>query len=400
MTDGTVQPASESPAAVSAKTAMVFVRDHDSEGVIRQCLSDLSVPAAEFANGGIDAAITALEQRPSPRLLVVDVHGVDDPAARIRDLADVCDPETGVIAIGDVNDIRLYRSLKAVGVVEYFFKPLVRSMVINMCQGILTGSTEQAVSLTGKTIFVVSIRGGSGGTMIAAVTAWHMAEKHKRRVGLIDLDLQYGDAALQLDVAPSHAMEEALDHPERVDELFMERGVIKVSERLGLMASLKGLDQVAAPDENAVISLLGHMQHRYRYVFVDIPPAVAPRLLQLLHLPGTVLLVSTASLACARDVARWREAIGPNSAERTTLHILNKSGASDGLPDEEFVRAAGMAPDITIPFSREIGTASRLGVRGLQNCQALQRGLDPLFRLLSGEALPVVRRSFLRNLLG
>jgi pilus assembly protein CpaE len=142
------------------------------------------------------------------------------------------------------------------------------------------------------------------------------------------------------------------------------------------------------------------MLNRYRYVFVDIPPAVAPRILHLLHLPGTVLLVSTGSLTCARDVARWREMIGPNSAERTTLHILNKSGAADGLPGEEFVRAAGMTPDITIPFSREIGVASRLGVRGLQNCPALLRGLDPLFSQLSGEGPPVVRRSFLRNLLG
>ena len=36
--------------------------------------------------------------------------------------------------------------------------------------------------------------------MIAAMTAWYLAETHKRRVALIDLDLQYGDAALQLDV--------------------------------------------------------------------------------------------------------------------------------------------------------------------------------------------------------
>jgi pilus assembly protein CpaE len=398
MTDVAVQPISGPPAP--ADTAMVFVRDRDSEGVIRQCLTDLSMPTVEFTNAGVDAAITGLKERPSPRLLVVDIHGIDDPAARIRALADVCDPETGVIVIGDVNDIRLYRDLKAAGVVEYFFKPLVRTLVMQACHGVLMGSTEQAPSRTGKLVFVVSVRGGSGGTTIAVATAWHMAETHKRRVGLIDLDLQYGDAALQMNVAPGHALEEALDHPERVDELFLERGMIQVGARLGLMAGLKGLDQVAALDENAVMSLLGHMLHRYRYLFVDIPPAVAPRLLHVLHLPGTVLLVSTASLACARDVARWRETIRPNSAERTTLHILNKSGASDGLPDEEFIRATGMAPDITIPFAREIGTASLLGGRGLQNCPALQRGLDPLFRQLSGEGPPVVRRSFLRGLLG
>jgi pilus assembly protein CpaE len=376
---------------------MVFAGDVDSEGVVRQCLSDLAVPNPEFAAGGINAAIAALTQRPSPRLLIVDIQGKDDPVSRIRELANVCDPQTGVIVIGDVNDIRVYRGLKAVGVVEYYYKPLVRSLVMQTCQDILTGTTTQVRSRDGKLILVVSIRGGSGGTMIAAATAWYLAETHKRRVGLIDLDLQFGDAALQLDVAPTHALKEALDHPERVDELFLERAVIQVSARLGLLAGLEALSGFSEPHEAALMSLLSHMLRRCRYVFVDIPSSLAPGLLHLLHLPGTVVLVSSASLVCARDVARWRAEIGPNSAELTMIHILNKSGANDGLSDEEFVRAVGVAPDIKIPFAREIGTASLLGVRGLEKCATFQRGLVPLFRQLSGEeALAVPAKSWHR----
>ncbi len=382
------------------KSAMVFVRDRDSEGVIRQCLSDLGVKNTTFANGGVDAAISELKEQPSPLLLIVDIHDMEDPVARIRDLANVCEPGTGVVVIGEVNDIRVYRGLKAVGVVEYYFKPLVRSLVMQTCHGILTGTTEQAPARTGKLIFVLSVRGGSGGTMITTSTALYLAEVHKRRVGLIDMDLQYGDAALQLDAAPGAALREALEHPERVDELFMERGVTHVGERLGLLAGMEALNDIFAPDETAVMALLEHMLHRYRYVFVDLPAVVAPRLLRSLHLPGIVVMVSTATLACARDVARWRDKIGPNSAERATLHILNKSGASDGLPDDEFARAVGFAPDITIPFAREIGAASRLGARALQKCSTLQRGLRPLLRQLSGEEPAASRRSRLRELLG
>jgi pilus assembly protein CpaE len=221
--------------------------------------------------------------------------------------------------------------------------------------------------------------------MIAASTAWYLAEMHKRRVGLIDMDLQFGDAALQLDATPTHALKEALDHPERVDALFLERAIIQVGERLGLMAGLENLDDVVLPEEHAIMSLLEHMLHRFRYLFVVVPAAIAPRMLRLLHLPGTILLVSTSSLPCARDVARWRAKIGPNSAERTTIHVLNKSGAANGLSNEEFIRAVGTPPDIVIPYAREIGAASLLGIRGLQKCTALQNGLVPLFRQLSGE---------------
>lgn len=388
------------PLSTVAQTALVFVQDRDSEGVIRQCLSDLGVRSPEIRNGGIDAAAAELKTRSSPRLLIVDVDGIEDAVARVRDLADVCEPETGVIVIGDVNDIRIYRSLKAAGVVEYYFKPLVRTLVMQSCNGILTGSTDQPTSRTGKLVFVLGVRGGVGATTIAVTAAWYLAEHLRRRVGLLDLDLYFGDAALQLDVAPSHALREALDHPERVDELFLERGMTRIGERLGVLAALEPLEEVAAVGEPAVLSLLEHLLHRYRYVFVDVPSSSSPGLAQVLHMPATTLLVSTGSLVCARDVARLRERIGPNSAERTTIHILNKSGANDSLSVEEFGSAAGVEPDIVIPNAREIAAASRLGAKGLQKCSALQRGLAPLLRQLSGEELTTDRRSRLRRLLG
>ncbi len=78
-----------------------------------------------------------------------------------------------------------------------------------------------------------------------------------------------GDAALQFDVTPHHALREALEHPERIDELFLERGVIRVTERLDLLASEEPLDYVTNYNEDALLALLDRLLHSYRYVFVD-----------------------------------------------------------------------------------------------------------------------------------
>jgi pilus assembly protein CpaE len=397
--DSATLPTVDTAFHAAASSALVFVRDRDSEGVIRQCLSDLAIVTCEYKSGGVDDAIAELASRPSPRLLIVDVHGVEDPVARIRALANVCDPTTGVVVIGELNDIRFYRNLKAAGIVEYYFKPLVRTLIMQTFNGIITGNTAQSASNVGKLVVVVSVRGGAGATTIAVTTAWYLAETHKRRVSVLDLDLQFGDAALQLDAQPSHALQEALDHPDRVDELFLDRGIARAGERLGVIASLEPLDETLVPGETAVLSLLERLLRRDRYVFVDIPMTSVPHLMRILYLPGTILLVSSGSLVCARDVARLREKIGPNSAERTTIHVLNKSGASESLSAEEFARAAG-APDIVIPYAREIAAASRLGVQGLKKCAVLQRGLVPLFRQLSGEEPATARKSRLRSLLG
>lgn len=389
-------PISGLAAAEGAPLAMAFAEDRDSEGVIRQALNDLGVPSPHFGQGGIKGAIVELGRRPSPRLLIVDISSADEPTRRIAELADVCEPGTGVVVIGVQNDIILYRDLKNAGVFEYFFKPLSGALVSRACNAVLTGNTEQRALRTGRLIFALGARGGSGATTIAARLAWHLAQTRKRRVAFLDLDLRAGDAALQFDVTPHHALREALESPDRIDDLFLERGVIRVNERLDLLASEEPLDFACDYNEDALLVLLDRLLHSYRYVFVDLPAFDAPRLARALHLPSLLLLVSDGSLAAARDIARWRAFVGVNTAERTTLHILNKADAPGTLPIEEFVRAAGQAPDVLIPFEREVAAAANFGVRRLEECHGFLRALGPALRHISGEPIEPGRSLFER----
>ncbi|AXK82927.1 response regulator receiver protein [Pseudolabrys taiwanensis] len=382
-----------------ATTVQVFVPDTETAATIRQALGSLGVADAEFVSGNAVSATERLSRQPSPRLLIVDVSGLDNPADAIDALAEVCEPNTGVIVVGDRNDIVLYRELKQAGVFEYFFKPVVGTLVTRACSAVLTGNLEaQAPARTGKVVFVLGVRGGVGATTIAVNTAWYLAEARQRWVMLVDLDMQGGDAALQLDVSPSHALREALEHPERVDKLFLERAAIHIDHRIDLLASLESIADPVDVQEAAFRSLLDKLLNRYRFIFIDLPPTVAALLLPALQMPSTCVLVSNASLACARDMARWREWIGPNTPDRSTVHVLNQHGAPGSLPDAEFARAAGRPADIVIPYDKEISTANMLGIKGAQQSMALKRGLAPLLRHLSGEQVapsrPLLRRLF------
>jgi pilus assembly protein CpaE len=393
--------ATRGDAAGSASTALVFVTDANSEGTIRQALGDIGVAneQVEFVSGNVLTATDALARRPSPRLLVVDISGIEQPESRLSELARVCEPSTAVLVVGAQNDIPLYRNLKNAGVAEYFFKPLVRTLVRQTCSGLLTGATVQPAAHSGRLVFFLGVRGGVGATTIAVSSAWHLAETHKRWVMLLDLDIFGGDAALQLDSAPSHALTEALERPDRVDQMFLDRGMIHVTPRLDLLASLEPLGKTSAIDEHAVLSLLNVLLNRYRYVFVDLPVAVASKLPQVLQLPSLCFLVSDASLAGARDTPRWRELLGPNLPDRTTMHILNKNGAAGSLPDDEFTRIIGTVPDIVVPYNREIEAAATLGIKGVQSCAPLRRSLAPIFRQLAGEG-PEPTPSLLARLFG
>jgi pilus assembly protein CpaE len=197
------------------------------------------------------------------------------------------------------------------------------------------------------------------------------------------LDLQNGDAALQLDTQPSHALREALEDPARVDELFLERGVSNVTNRLALLAGLEPLSDQVAPNEDAFVDLLQKLLPHYRYVFVDLPRHTAQTLPKLLHMPSTLLLVSDGGIAGARDVGRWRGKIGQNTSDRSVLHVLNKHGADGDLPDKERLRMIPQ-PEICIRWDRQIMSASTLGTKSVQTSHAILEGMSALSLQLSG----------------
>jgi pilus assembly protein CpaE len=392
-----VAPQTEQPSA--APPAMVYVLDKDSEGVIRQCLNGLGITSPYFGSGGIAGAIADFTRRGSPPLLIVDISGTDDITSALRELSEVCEPSTGVIVIGQDNDIILYRDLKALGVAEYFFKPLVSNLVTRACHAVLTGAPGERAMRTGKLVLVIGVRGGAGATTIATRLAWHLSQVRKRRVMFVDFDLRCGDASLQLDVKAQRALREALEHPERVDDLFLERGVTRVTERLNLLASLEPLDSVITYNEDSVVTLISALLRNYRYVFADLPTERAALLPHILHLPCICLLISDASLASARDISRWRALIGPNGAERMTLHILNKGNARGALPTDEFIRATGAAPDLVIGYEKDVAATANLGIGEVEKCQGFFQALSPILQIISGEPI-TTKQSFFSRVFG
>jgi pilus assembly protein CpaE len=364
---------------------MAFVSDEETAAAVRKAFIDLSLIAANVERAGVDKAISMLGRTHSPRVLIIDISGLDDPLAQLRRLAAVCDPSTTVMVIGERNDIVLYRSLKNLGVAEYFFKPVVPELLERACQVVIAGTVESAAAHTGKLVAIFGARGGVGTSTIAVNIAWHLAETLNRHVALLDLDLHSGDAALQLDVEPSHALREALEHPERVDDLLLARAMTKVTDRLSVLASLEPLTDTIVANEDAALQLIAKLQARHRYVFVDVPHWAGAQLRKVIERANVVVLVGDSTLASAREMARWRELLKTTGPDHTIWQVLNKIGAPGALPEADFIRALGEPLDAVIHFDSEIAKAANLGHPALPACRSLLTGLAPLFRSLAGE---------------
>jgi DNA-binding response OmpR family regulator len=108
---------------------LAFVSDAATEKVLRECLTQLSLANGMILRGGIAKAIETLGAERSPDILIVDISGIDLPISQVDVLAEVCEPGVTVIAIGNRNEIGLYRDLLQAGVTDYIVKPLTSQLI-------------------------------------------------------------------------------------------------------------------------------------------------------------------------------------------------------------------------------------------------------------------------------
>src|SRR5260370_15770303 len=96
-------------------------------------------------------------------------------------IADVCEPGVTVVAIGDRNDVGLYRDLTEAGVADYIVKPLTRELLSKaLAPRTNAGELGRVTLKLGKMIAVTGARGGGGTTTLAVEVAHDLAHPPAR----------------------------------------------------------------------------------------------------------------------------------------------------------------------------------------------------------------------------
>lgn len=316
----------------------------------------------DVRRGNIRAASAALQKMPTPRTLIVDVSGEEQPLVLLGDLSHVVEPDVRVLVIGDREDVTFYRHVtRGLGAMEYL--PLTRDMVARYFGPQIT---RQAVSPQnvhgGLVITVTGVRGGVGATTIAAHLAWHFGITARQHTVLLDPDLHMGSAAMLLDAKSSPGLRTALEAPQRIDELFVERVAQPVSGRLNVLAGEEALGEQPNFAPGAAERLIEALRRRYNLIVADVPFVPMPLYRDLLETAKQRVLVLNPNLAGVRDTLRLLALPnGPMQARRAVV-VLNRLGMPGGLTRKQAEDALKMRVDVVIPdLPRRLGNAATMG---------------------------------------
>jgi len=345
---------------------LAFVSDAATEKALRECLTQLSLAHGMIMRGGIAKAIETLGAARSPNILIVDISGIDLPISQVHALAEVCEPGVTVIAIGDRNEIGLYRDLLHAGVTDYIVKPLTPQLIARaLIQRTSTGEASPIHKKLGTVTALIGARGGVGTTTLAVNLAWHFANRQSRRVALVDLDLQTGDCALAFNIKPTPGLREALVNPTRIDSTLLERVMTPVGHRLFVLSSEEPLRDDLEITAEAVDTLVGALREQFHYIIVDVPRIQATPYWRALGTADFRILVGDQTLRSVRDIVRLRDALGEGDGKQRNGFVVNRfgEGGRHGVTLQEMQHVLGLQPRTVIPFLPSVFAAATNGTR-------------------------------------
>jgi len=355
MSDSTATSTTEAKRATGRPQrlrALAYISDPETEAMVRRVLEEVVKDGIEVRKGDVTTATKQLEKMPSPRALIVDVGSMERPADALDQLAHVCEPDTRVLVVGDRDDLTLYRLLvHEFGVREYLFKPLSRDVIVRFfCPHIVDQPVREAHTRGGRIVAFVGSRGGGGASTVALGVAVYLGSGPHRHTVLADFNPHAGTLALMAGVKSAGGLRAALEAPERLDNLFLERSAVALGERVDLLSSEEALDDAVEVRPEAARKLLDFLRQHYNIVIADVPAMPGPAYRTILEMAHVTIVVAEPTLSSARDTQRIVKLASADQGVQNRLVVLNKLGMPGTLSRKDFEAALGRPVDFVIPY--------------------------------------------------
>lgn len=311
---------------IPRETFAAYVCDPESAERLAPVIAERGWSKDRIQMGGIANAIRAVSVLPSPLYLVIDLSESSDPIGDIHALADICEADTAVLALGLANDVKLFRQILQAGVHDYLLKPAsTETLREAVAELILMTEQEQQQQVnldTQKRAAFIGVRGGVGASTLALATATILAERYERDIMHLDMDIHFGGAALSLDMEPGRGLQEALENPGRIDDLFLARATLTEGEHLTILAAESPIQDDSRPSSEAFEQMIESVRESHEHLVIDMPRNALSMVGDGLAAITDFYLVTDLSLKATRDTIRIMAFIQKVSPD-AKIHIIH-----------------------------------------------------------------------------
>ena len=287
--------------------------------------------------------------------------------------------ELGAILVTNELTTALLQQALRVGVRDVLAMPVETTQLVEAVQRVASALSTApldgdpsalgvADEEAGKVVTVFSTKGGAGKSVIAVNLAVLLAQRSAKPVCLVDADLQFGDIAVMLKLAPQHTIVDAVGAIDRLD-IPMLQSLLATHESSGLLILPAPLEPAFADQIGAseMVQIVETLRKFCSFVVIDTPAYFNDVVLGLIEISDDVLLVAGMDIPNIKNVKIGLQTLRLLNTPMEKLRlILNRANSKVKLDVSEVERTLQVTADSLIPSDVVVPQSVNKGVPVVQ----------------------------------
>jgi pilus assembly protein CpaE len=293
--------------------------------------------------------------------LQVVVHATGSasfPAGEIAAIREHTRSPIVILASGESSAL-LEEALDTDGVADVLLLPqLTENVVFALRKAAHAGrrlQVEGGHGRHGKIVTVFSPKGGTGKTVTATNLAASFAKHEQKRTLLLDLDLQFGDAAIMLGLEPEKTIYDLVVAPGELDSEKLAGYITKHTSGLDILPAPLRPEDAELVTETKLARLLEVARESYDVIVVDTSPFFHGPMLATLDRTDELLMLCGLDVPTLKNVRLSMQTLELLSFPSARIRfVLNRANSKVGMKKSEVEGALDVKIGFEVPSDRAV----------------------------------------------
>ena len=254
----------------------------------------------------------------------------------------------------------------AEGADEYIPKPVEMAVLAAKIEVLIkrfrTTKGETTAKRGGNVVLFLHGKGGVGCTTLAVNAAVALAATTIYRVSLLDLNLEFGNAPMLMNLTPARTLADmAEDSHDQLDEATFGRYLEQDRSGVRVLAGSDVPERAELVTVPAVQQAIDHLQMQSDYVVVDAPASFSQQVLAALDVADAVVAVTAAHLPSLKATKEALDVLEKLSYPKERAVLVVNRTSSSGLEMDHVARFFNRKPEIIVPYTEACDDAADRG---------------------------------------